>query len=668
MNINQRLSFGGFFQKEHKLPPEVFTKGTINSNLGGLANPKHVVDLRFENENRLSLINAIKENKIDSLKVLLQNGALSLENKPGELSPVEYAILAKNQEALVCLISHMMLTDVENVEKALDHPPSRLSIHQAVQTIEKAYSAKQRHAIIAEVHNNLDENFYEITTHKETILHLAVQSNSLTLLEKCLADPRSKALINKVDQDGRSPLHYAVALKNIKMTNALCRVGAKIDEKDFSDLTPIMLIGADAELHNPLGVSLQKQLIFAFSTAIWIANLNYSRQLDNDLRLPLHLFEVGLQIMPCFYSFSDWHSVLTNVAMLAASSYFTPSQGALGVTYTGIMTSLVAASAFKGLSNCWQYKELGITQALKKAIIVEGPKLTSVYRMIHTIGATIGAWKPFLSDVLRQSYHEDSDCNGHKYGPCMSAKLDTATVCHSSPTDTCDSAKIDFNKILEKEKILDDLSCDSNIHAYNMECYTKRMDVRDICIYQNRKDWKLALKKECDEAIQVFDKFQKTEPLYEKAYEECEKFSNDYSTERSCKDLGEKKIQKCFEKNTEPSCAKAIKAFTEFLKKTPKTPQSRQSYQGYYGYKSFEDFINAFFGNSNNQQQNPSLDPLEKEFVIKELELKENFTASQCKKAFRVYAVKNHPDKNGGKTSDSFNRVSAIAEKLCLEN
>ena len=650
MNVIQRLDVC-FFQTEKTISSKVLKRAIDENDLAGIANSTHVVNRPFPNDNQLPLIYAIRENKIDFLKVLLQNGALPLENQPGELSPIEYAILAKKQEALVCLISHMTLTDIEKVEKALEHQPSRRNIHQAVQSIEKAYSARQRQALIAEVDNKLDQNFYEITKSKETILHLAIQSNSLKLLETCLADPRSKALIDQGDKDGRSPLHYAVALKNIKMTNALCLAGAKIDAKDYSDLNPLMLIGADAEVHHPLRISLQKQLIFAFSTAIWIANLNFSRQLDNDLRLPLHLLEVGLQITPSFYSFSDWQSVLTNVAMFAASSYFSPSQGPLGVVYTGVMTSLVAASALKGLSNCWKYRELGISQALKKAVIVEGPKLTSVYRMIHTIGSAFGGWKPFLSDVLRQSYHEDSDCNEDQYGPCMAAKQDTATVCHSAPSQICDQAKEDFEKFLEKEKVLENLSCDSKNHAYNMECYTKRREAREVCHHWN---WKSTLKKECEEATQTFKKIQETESLYEEAYVQCEKFSNDYDTQKDCQNLGAQKIQKCFEKNSDPSCAHATNAFTKFLEKPPSP--------------SFEDlFKKFFFGNFNYQKQDSPLSPAEKKFAIKELGLKEDFTKKECNQAFRNYSLKNHPDKKVGKKSESFSRVSAVIKKLCSE-
>ena len=181
---------------------------------------------RKTNQNVTALFISVQKAKIDTVKRLLDIGASIEIEYPGGNNILHTAITAQNEEIIKILLRHPNIEQVYFKANEHDEIPI-ISLMKtggigAIDAINKDKSASFR------------------GPNGESILHLVVKSGNKDTLEAILKVPSVKSYINLRDNEGQTPLHYAVIYTKIYAILLLMQEGLKISEPDRIKKTPIL--------------------------------------------------------------------------------------------------------------------------------------------------------------------------------------------------------------------------------------------------------------------------------------------------------------------------------------------------------------------------------------------------------------------------------------------
>ena len=96
-------------------------------------------------------------------------------------------------------------------------------------------------SMIKEIVNPEPDTFkFETKEEEETVFFTAVTQNKLFTVKKMIQDRPD--LIEAGDRQLRTALHYAVNLKNVRITEALLNLGANIHQQDLKGESPLTLV------------------------------------------------------------------------------------------------------------------------------------------------------------------------------------------------------------------------------------------------------------------------------------------------------------------------------------------------------------------------------------------------------------------------------------------
>lgn len=510
----------------------------------------------------LPLAYAIEHDHSELVEPLLAKGADPALRKEGLPTAIEVAILKKNEEVLKSLLGHAAARSMQEVEETLSHPVDRNEVKKAVETIQKDFSPKQRSQLGKTVKNNLDlGEFNKIDKNSTTLLHLAIQSGSLDLLRECLENSRCKELlINRPDARGYTPLHHAMALENLDMVKLLSFHGADSRIQDAKGLKPLMLLGGKAEENHPNHVSDRQSTLALYSAALWLARSSYIA-----IQIPSYVYPFlgGVEaILPISLLFNEKDVGIKQgliqlaVAALSVFMAFQSDDGVMGtakMVYTAALAGTAAYSALKGLATCWKHRALGIGQSIKRAVIVEAPKLVNTYKMIHSIGSTLGKWKPFAGDVIsRVKAKLFCSVDSFKFDDeCLSDEARVAVACELGAEEVCTAASESFNMAKERIELIEEaerevyLKIEDQPSVYNTRILNQISAAKSACGMRMQESWDQLKSSKCETEVARLSEIKNLLGDYQEVEDKCLNKFEGWLDRLRCVNLGDEKIYAC---------------------------------------------------------------------------------------------------------------------------
>lgn len=362
-----------------------------------LRNPLPNGDLPLHYAAKISL-------KPEVVATLLKHGADPMLKDDQQLSAVDCAKLANNQQALATILKHYVADDMRSLNDFQSHKAAKTAVN-TIHSLAKSYPTKdlsplQKAVIEKDIEKvklllaELGSATVPLTTNRDSLIHLAVLSGNAQILTLCLEHANTSGFIDHGNSQGLTPLHYAAAMERLDMMQLLAQKNANIRALDHHQVSPLAMLGADADTRDPLKVSKFEILFFTATVAMWSSQILAGPSIGwqtvmllNSIipALSTFIFELKLK-----NSFKTTNGYLANFAVWFILPKLLPNNPYAILAFDAYNLSLVAKSAFEGLKSCWRNAALGNTRALFKAAVAHGPTVSAAIDRVKILGISLG--------------------------------------------------------------------------------------------------------------------------------------------------------------------------------------------------------------------------------------------------------------------------------------
>jgi ankyrin repeat protein len=412
----------------------------------------------------LPLVLAVKEKNGDFVELLLKLGASPTQKDDQDLSSIDYALIGKDTEIFAKILHHFVSEDIDSVYALVHNQGSleriKLTVNQIsdnIKNIDQRNLPFLHEAVLqkncSSVKNYLSQvdcNFKECSNEGNSILHLAVISGNLDILNSCLNHPNASSLINFKNKNGLTALHYAAALKRLDMIQLLSSKGADIRITDIHQTTPLLLLSSDVDQKDPLKVSKAEMLAFVASTILYISELTSYVPPIKDVSWQFHMAVVvsfgALDIIRDWGTFKTWKGYLINLCAGLIVNRFASLNNPVRYIFTILNLHRLATITFNDLTLCWRNASLGQDRALFKAVIANAPRVHLAAQLTRGL---LGYFYPSNASTspsnLEEFYEDYVKCRSMPGGPsprCLDLAWDKLQLCEADPmSEDCQRAK-----------------------------------------------------------------------------------------------------------------------------------------------------------------------------------------------------------------------------------
>lgn len=445
----------------------------------------------------LPLNYAVRQSQQASVRTLLQLGADPNVCDDQNLNAISTAYF-KGDTRLIEELLHYVTKDMEigreikgkgaPSKKAMQTVNSiQASQQNVLKNKEKLLNGLEKYLTLDLDQNSLIDLARVISKNKGSILHIAILTGDLKILEKLLKLDNDK-YINNPDKDGLTPIHYAAALGRLDMMKMLIEGGAIVTTND-KITSPFALLAVNLNQQSPLAISKYDAMIFVCSAMLWWTQLSPATQLF-DIRLR-QFFQLA-SYSPLIFNFDKTailYPLLSFIGMNASS--ISPNLSSLSLAVSTALTMKLAYQTFQGMRACWRNSSLGYGKALLKSLVVYAPKAILSINQLRGLGETFN----ILKSVNPMNELDELNTRDLK---CLTRSLKTeqfANHCFKRSLDIYSTCSVDDSskECTTALKSYDDYFRRADLSTYPTKCQTKSnsLNVRQLSYCEDKlTDWK----------------------------------------------------------------------------------------------------------------------------------------------------------------------------------
>lgn len=471
-NMDLSLNIHNLFfnTSPEEIPLEQGLQNAIRSNdLTSLEELIEQVDLTNKLPNgELPIHFAVLEGQAEVVRFLVEKGANPMEKDFQGLTAVDHAFLHNKKDILTSLLGKK----VNKQLAAAISEQSTSSTRHALKEIGKAsleITSSREKELFTPVQQAIISNDYgtlkcllenprgnrDLTPSKQlSLLHLAAMGSSpdiVDLLVNYNLDLEAK------DNFGRTAAHYAAINPNGVVLGRLIKHGANLSVKDANGVSPLSLLGASAQLRDPLNLTTAHALMFAATVVQAAATMGIQTGLigqEHEITATIvvigaavaNLSEIAIQLQNID---KTWKNTLSYLGILGFQTL-----PIVGTPFKIWRAYRVTQSAFNGLKAAYNNARYRTWKAARNAVVYTTNGGTSINRLWgrikvdYEIGLNGYHWYKILlasnDDDTLKAYEEYLRFLRGRYG------FDSENHPHISMTQKVDPSKLAGLSVLER--------------------------------------------------------------------------------------------------------------------------------------------------------------------------------------------------------------------------